>query len=56
MKVKELIDLLLECDKDLEVVNYHYQDSTTLREEIIHTHRNNEKHCTRHVILEFIGE
>jgi hypothetical protein len=56
MKVKELIDLLLECDKDLDVVNYRYEDSTTVKEETVHNSRNGEKHCNRHVILEFSGE
>lgn len=53
MKVKELIDLLLDCDKELEVVNYHYQDSSTVREESIHSMRNGAKYSNRHVILEF---
>ena len=53
MKVKELIDLLLECDKELDVVDYHYNDSTTLKEETVHNFRSGEKRSTRHVILEF---
>ena len=56
MKVKELIDLLLECDKDLDVVNYRYADSSTVKEEVVHTSRDGEKRSTRHVILEFSAE
>ncbi len=56
MKVKELIDLLLECDKDLDVVNYQYEDSCTVKEEIVHTNRDGQKNSTRHVILEFSAE
>lgn len=63
MKVKELIDLLLDCDKDLDVVNYRYEDSTTVKEETVHTIRddgkgsvNGGKKTSRHVILEFSGE
>ena len=56
MKVKELIDLLLDCDKDLDVVNFQYEDSTTVKEETVHSSRDGEKRCTRHVILEFTGE
>lgn len=56
MKVRELIDLLLECDKDLDVVNFQYEDSTTVKEETVHSSRDGEKHSTRHVILEFTGE
>lgn len=56
MKVKELIDLLLECDKELDVVDYHYNDSTTVKEETVHNIRNGDKRSTRHVILEFSGE
>lgn len=56
MKVKDLIDLLLECDKDLDVVNFRYEDSTTVKEETVHTARDGEKHSTRHVILEFAAE
>lgn len=53
MKVKELIDLLLDCDKELDVVNYNYEDSTTVREESVHGVRNGSKYSNRHVILEF---
>ncbi len=53
MKVKELIDLLLDCDKELDVVNYNYEDSSTVREEAVHGVRNGAKYSNRHVILEF---
>ena len=56
MKVKELIDLLLDCDKELDVVNYHYEDSTTVKEETVHSVGRDGKHTTRHVIIEFTGE
>jgi hypothetical protein len=53
MKVKELIDLLLDCDKELDVVNYLYEDSCTVKEEVIHSNRDGKKNSTRHVIIEF---
>lgn len=56
MKVKELIDLLLDCDKELDVVNYQYEDSNTVKEEIVHSCREGKKTATRHVILEFSAE
>lgn len=56
MKVKELIDLLLDCDKELDVVNYHYNDSCTVKEEVVHNMRDGVKSSTRHVILEFDAE
>lgn len=56
MKVKELIDLLLDCDKDLDVVNFRYEDNVTVKEETVHSSRDGEKRATRHVILEFSGE
>lgn len=56
MKVKELIDLLLDCDKDLDVVNFLYEDSVTVKEETVHTSRDGNKNSTRHVILEFSAE
>lgn len=56
MKVKELIDLLLDCDKELDVVNYQYEDSCTVKEEVVHNMRNGTKSSTRHVILEFSAE
>lgn len=56
MKVKELIDLLLDCDKELDVVNYQYVDTTTVKEETVHSCRDGNKSSTRHVILEFDAE
>lgn len=63
MKVKELIDLLLDCDKELDVVNYQYADMRVVKEETVHTYRedgkgavNGGKNSTRHVILEFSAE
>lgn len=63
MKVKDLIDLLLDCDKELDVVNYQYADMSVVKEETIHTIRedgkgtvNGGKKSTRHVILEFDAE
>lgn len=56
MKVKELIDLLLDCDKELDVVNFRYEDSVTVKEETVHTSRDGQKNSTRHVILEFSAE
>ena len=57
MKVKELIDLLLDCDKDLEVVSPRYEDCYSVKEETVHSIRNNgEKTSSSHVILEFTGE
>lgn len=56
MKVKELIDLLLDCDKELDVVNFQYEDSCTVKEEVVHTSRDGKKNSTRHVILEFSAE
>ena len=56
MKVKDLIDLLLDCDKELDVVNFLYEDSCTVKEETVHTNRDGKKSSTRHVILEFSAE
>ena len=63
MKVKDLIDLLLDCDKELDVVNCRYEDTTVVKEETVHTIReggkgtvNGGKKVSRHVILEFSGE
>ena len=56
MKVKELIELLLDCDKDLDVVNFQYEDCYTVKEETGHTNRDGNKNSTRHVILEFNAE
>ena len=56
MKVKELIDLLLECDKDLDVVNPNYEDVYVVKEETVHHASEGNKTSARHVILEFNGE
>ena len=53
MKVKELIDLLLDCDKDLDVVNSNYEDICVVKEETVHSSRDGNKQSTCHVILEF---
>lgn len=57
MKVKELIDLLLDCDQDLDVVNPHYEDCYSIKEETVrHVRSNGNKTAASHVILEFSGE
>ena len=53
MKVKELIDLLLDCDKDLDVVNADYDDVIVVKEESVHGVRDGVKATTKHVIIEF---
>lgn len=56
MKVKELIDLLLDCDKELDVINYQYSDCHVVKEEAVHSMRDGNKTKARHVILEFDAE
>ena len=57
MKVKELIELLLDCDKEMDIVNQHYGDCVSVKEETIRNIRNNgEKTSASHVILEFGGD
>ena len=56
MKVKDLIDLLLDCDKELDVVSSNYEDIYYVKEETVHNMRDGNKNSTRHVILEFNGE
>ena len=57
MKVKELIALLLDCDQDLDVVDQHYNDSHSVKEETVrHIRNNGDKTAASHVILEFSGE
>lgn len=57
MKVKDLIEILLDCDQQLDVVNSHYNDVYVVKEETVHHARNNgEKTAASHVILEFTGE
>ena len=51
MKVKELIELLMECDKDLDIVTPDYQDVVSVKEEKVVTFRNNAKNCAKQVIL-----
>lgn len=56
MKVKELIEVLMECDKDLDVVDRNYRDVITVKEEKVLTHRNGDKNSTKHVIVEYEAE
>ena len=57
MKVKDLIEILLDCDKELDVVNRHYEDVYVVKEETVrHTRDNGDKTSASHVILEFSGE
>ena len=51
MKVKELIELLMECDKDLDIVTPDYQDVISVKEEKVVTFRNEVKNCSQQVIL-----
>lgn len=51
MKVKELIELLMECDKDLDIVTPDYQDIISVKEEKVVAFRNEVKNCTQQVIL-----
>lgn len=51
MKVKELIELLMECDKDLDIVTPDYQDIISVKEEKVVTFRNEIKNSTSQVIL-----
>ena len=51
MKVKELIELLMECDKDLDIVTPDYQDIVSVKEEKVVTFRNETKNSTKQVIL-----
>lgn len=51
MKVKELIELLMECDKDLDIVTPDYQDIISVKEEKVVTFRNDTKSSTKQVIL-----
>jgi hypothetical protein len=54
MKVKDLIAVLLDCNQDLDVINVHYQDCYSVKEETVRNVRNNgEKTAASHVILEF---
>ncbi len=51
MKVKELIELLMECDKDLDIVTPDYQDIVSVKEEKVVTIRNDVKNSAQQVIL-----
>ena len=51
MKVKELIELLMECDKDLDIVTPDYQDIISVKEEKVVTMRNGNKNAAQQVIL-----
>lgn len=51
MKVKELIELLMECDKDLDIVTPDYQDIVSVKEEKVVTMRNGNKNSAQQVIL-----
>lgn len=53
MKVKELMEILVDCDKDLDIVNSDFQDLSVVKEETIHNHRNGNKSSNRHLILEY---
>lgn len=56
MTVKDLIDILTDCDPDLDVVNSNYEDVVLVREETVRTVRDGKKNATTHLILEFSGE
>ena len=56
MKVRELIEVLLDCDKELDVVNANYEDASVVKEEVVHGVRDGSKTATKHVILEFTCE
>lgn len=51
MKVKELIELLMECDNDLDIVTPDYQDIVSVKEEKVVTFRNETKNSTKQVII-----
>jgi hypothetical protein len=51
MKVKELIELLVECDNELDIVTPDYQDVISVKEEKVVTFRNGVKNSTQQVIL-----
>ena len=56
MKVKDLIEVLLDCDKELDVVNSDYEDVYVVKEETVLRANDGNKTTARHVILEFNGE
>ena len=51
MKVKELIELLVECDGNLDIVTPDYQDVVSVKEEKVINFRNGNKSSTSQVIL-----
>lgn len=51
MKVKELIELLVDCDGNLDVVTPDYQDVVAVKEEKVVTFRNGVKNSTSQVML-----
>lgn len=51
MKVKELIELLVECDGNLDIVTPDYSDIISVKEEKVVTFRNGNKNSTSQVIL-----
>lgn len=56
MKVKDLIELLLSCDKELDVVNANYEDAIVVKEQTVHSIRNEKKSSTKYAIVEFSAE
>ena len=63
MKVKDLIELLLDCDKELDVIDANYMDLCVVKEETVHSFKedskgavNGGKQSTKHLILEFSCE
>lgn len=53
MTVQELIDILVECEKDLVIVDECYQDLEFVRQETVFNFRNGEKASNSHLRLEF---
>ena len=53
MTVKELIDVLSDCDPDLDVLNRNYDNLVLVREETVRTVRDGKKNATASLILEF---
>lgn len=56
MTVQELIDILVECEKDLVIINERYQDLELVRQERVFNFRNGEKSSTKHLRLEFLND
>ena len=51
MKVKELIELLLDCDGNLDIVTPDYQEIISVKEEKVLTFRKDNKNSNKQVIL-----